>query len=50
MCRVRKYDDVSWHEIEIWIADGTYNIERKRWNRKGYDIKPSIVKKEVSNV
>ena len=45
MCRISNDNGRTWEEV--WIRYGTFNIEKKRWARKGYIMKQSIVTKEV---
>lgn len=45
MVRITNNNGMTWKEI--WIRDGTYNIEQKRYKLRGFDMKPSIVRKEI---
>ena len=44
MCRI-SIDGITWKEI--WIREGTFNIEEKRYAKHGFYMKPSIVRKEM---
>lgn len=43
MCRLYEKDYPYAACKEIWIRKGTFNIERKRWGKKGYDLVHTIV-------